>query len=108
MMNWGWGVIWGWSWSVIWGRVSYNFWYNNWVSYNWSMVSYNWVNSSGVSYYWSMDNSWSVMWLVDSMRDDWSMTMLDSRVATDISGGNSQKSGECDKGLNKKGKMIII
>ena len=94
MMNWGWGMIWGWSWSVIWGRVGYNFWYDNWVSYNW--VSYNWVNSNWVDSSWvnnwSMDNSWSMMWLMDSMGDDWSMSMFDSSVATDISGGTSQKS----------------
>jgi hypothetical protein len=98
MMNWGWGVVWGGSWGMVWGWSWGVIW--SWMSYNWNFVSDNWVNSSGVGYYWSMDNCWSVMWLVDSMGDDWSMTMLDSRVATDISGGNSQKSGKCDKGLH--------
>ena len=104
MMNWSWSVVWGWSWSMIWGW-SWGWvsnWYNNWMSYNW--VSDDWVNSSRVSNYWSMDDGRSMMWLVDSMGDDWSMTMLDSRVAADISGGTSNKGRQCDKGLSKTNK----
>ena len=100
MMNWSWNVVWGWSWSVVWGWSWVSNWYMNWMSYNW--VSDDWVNSSWVSNYWSMDDSRSMMWLMDSMGDDWSMTMLDSRVAADISGGTSNKSRQCDKGLSKK------
>merc|ERR1719288_482397 len=88
MMNWSWSVVWGWSWSVVWGWGWVSNWYNNWMSYNW------------VSNYWGMDDGRSMMWLMDSMGNDWSMTMLDSRVAADISGGTSNKSRQCDKGLH--------
>ena len=49
-----------------------------------------------------MDDGWSMMGLMDGMRDGGSMSMLDGSMATDISGGNSQKGGKCNKSLDKK------
>ena len=49
-----------------------------------------------------MDDGWSVMGLVDGVRDDGSMSVFDGSMATDISGSNSQKGGKCNKSLNQK------
>merc|ERR1712158_170167 len=68
-----WGNNWGWVGNL----------YNCWVSYYWVMddwVMDNWVMNKSMmsmwmSNYWGMDDGWSVMGLVDGVRDDGSMSV---------------------------------
>ena len=116
--------VWGWGRGVLWSWVGNNWsWmgnlYNCWVSNYWvvdngvvdwvmdkSMMSQWMMKSMWMSNQWGMYDGWSMMGLMDGMRDGGSMSMLDGSMATDISGGNSQKGGKCNKSLTNKKNLL--
>ena len=99
--SWGWGVIGSWGWvSDDWNGM------NDWSSMDdWSNTD-NWsgVVDGGDVDSWDvvdggMDKSWSMVWLMNSMAHNWSMSMLDGCVAGHISGHSGEESRDSNKSL---------
>lgn len=71
---WSWGVVWGWCMSLIrsWGMIR-----DLWIIREWGCLIWRYWG-------WGMNNGRSMMWLMYSMGDGWSMAKLNSSMATNI------------------------
>ena len=121
LVDWGW-VVWGWlvDWGwVVWGWLVDNWgwvvWGWGWVVWSWGWVgNLDWVVDNGVGNldwvvddwvvddWCGVDNWVSSMGLVDSMRHNWAMSVLDGLVAGLVSHGNSQESRGSDESLKQQ------